>query len=154
MKKIIKLDGNNVIIGCDVTNEIVKTKYSNLNFNPRIGDEVEVYKDGTDLIIYKSGYMGPQQTVSDTAGTGYERRVPDRENINYTYGRRVNKSTYAVLAILVGSCGLHKFYAGKAAQGILYILFAWTFIPLIIGLIEGIAALLASEDENGCILIK
>ena len=54
----------------------------------------------------------------------------------------------------MGSCGLHKFYGGKAGQGISYILFSWTFIPFIISLIEGIAVLLAVEDENGCILIK
>ena len=66
MKKIIKLDGNNVIIGCDVTNEIVKTKYGNLNFRPQIGDEVEVYKDGNDLIIYKTGYKSLPKTAVNT----------------------------------------------------------------------------------------
>ena len=65
-----------------------------------------------------------------------------------------NRLTYGLLAIFMGSCGLHKFYGGKAGQGIIYILFSWTFIPFIISLIEGIAALLAVEDENGCILIK
>ena len=66
----------------------------------------------------------------------------------------MNRLTYGLLAIFMGSCGLHKFYGGKAGQGIIYILFSWTFIPFIISLIEGIAVLLAVEDENGCILIK
>ena len=65
-----------------------------------------------------------------------------------------NRLTCGLLAIFMGSCGLHKFYGGKAGQGIIYILFSWTFIPFIISLIEGIAVLLAVEDENGCILIK
>ena len=153
MKKIIKLDGDNVIIGCDVTNEIVKTRYGNLDFNPQIGDEVEVYRDGNDLIIYKRGYKGPAGAAAST-NTLSERRTENREVNNYAYGRRVNKITYGLLAILMGSCGLHKFYGGKAGQGILYILFSWTFIPLIISIIEGIIAFHALEDENGCIYIK
>ena len=153
MKKIIKLDGDNVIIGCDVTNEIIKTKYGNLNFSPQIGDEVEVYRDGNDLIIYKTGYKSPAKTTVNT-NTTHEKRSMNSEINNYAYGRRVNRVTYGLLAILMGSCGLHKFYGGKVGQGILYILFSWTFIPLIISIIEGIIALQALEDENGCILIK
>jgi TM2 domain-containing membrane protein YozV len=58
-----------------------------------------------------------------------------------------SRITAGVLAILLGSIGIHKFYLGKIWQGILYILFSWTGIPGIIGLVEGILYLVKSEDE-------
>lgn len=53
----------------------------------------------------------------------------------------------AILAILLGGLGAHKFYLGKAFQGLLYLVFCWTFIPSILGLIEGISYLGMSERK-------
>jgi len=58
-----------------------------------------------------------------------------------------NKTTAGVLAILLGSIGIHKFYLGKGIQGLIYLIFCWTAIPAIIGLIEGIMYLTMSEAE-------
>ncbi|MBQ4560953.1 MAG: NINE protein [Clostridia bacterium] len=58
-----------------------------------------------------------------------------------------NKITAGLLAILLGGLGIHKFYLGQGGKGILYLLFCWTYIPAIIGLIEGIT-ILTSNDEN------
>ena len=58
-----------------------------------------------------------------------------------------SKVAAGVLAILLGSLGIHKFYLGKIGMGILYLLFCWTGIPAIVGLIEGIIYL-CSNDEN------
>ena len=49
--------------------------------------------------------------------------------------------------ILLGGFGIHKFYLGKVGQGILYLLFCWTIIPSIVGLIEGIRYLVMSEEK-------
>lgn len=51
----------------------------------------------------------------------------------------------ALLALLLGGFGIHKFYLARPFQGILYLLFCWTFIPAIIGFIEGIAYLCMSD---------
>lgn len=48
------------------------------------------------------------------------------------------KLTASVLAIFLGGFGAHKFYLGQTGWGILYLLFCWTFIPGIVGIIEGI----------------
>lgn len=56
-----------------------------------------------------------------------------------------NKTVAGVLAILLGGLGAHKFYLGKGVQGILYLVFCWTFIPAILGLVEGLNYLLMSQ---------
>jgi len=58
-----------------------------------------------------------------------------------------NKVAAGVLAILLGGLGIHKFYLGKLGQGILYLIFSWTGIPSIIGLIEGILYLIQTDEE-------
>lgn len=58
-----------------------------------------------------------------------------------------NKTTAGLLAIFLGGFGIHKFYLGKIGMGILYLLFCWTYIPSIVGFIEGIIYL-CSNDEN------
>lgn len=52
-----------------------------------------------------------------------------------------------VLALLLGGLGVHKFYLGNIGLGIVYLLFFWTFIPAIIGFIEGIIYLVQSDEE-------
>ena len=48
-------------------------------------------------------------------------------------------------AFFGGAFGLQKFYLGKTTQGILCVLFFWTFIPAIIGCIEAIYYLSMSD---------
>ncbi len=50
-----------------------------------------------------------------------------------------SRTTAALLAILLGGLGVHKFYLGKPVQGLIYLAFCWTFIPAIVAFIEGIA---------------
>ncbi|MBR6162887.1 TM2 domain-containing protein [bacterium] len=77
------------------------------------------------------------------------------EGVYYNVGGKhaVNKLPYVLFAILLGNIGVHKFYAGKTGQGILYLLFCWTAIPWLIGIIEGIIAACQKEDSNGRILV-
>ena len=53
----------------------------------------------------------------------------------------------ALFALLLGGLGIHKFYLGKILQGIFYIVFCWTFIPSLIGFIEGIIYLTMSDEK-------
>ena len=57
-----------------------------------------------------------------------------------------NKVVAGVLAILLGDLGIHKFYLGKIGWGIVYLLFCWTGIPAIVGLIEGIIYLVTDDE--------
>ena len=53
----------------------------------------------------------------------------------------------SLLAIFLGAFGIHKFYLGKIGQGVVYLVFFWTFIPALIGFIEGIWYLTMSDVE-------
>jgi TM2 domain-containing membrane protein YozV len=58
-----------------------------------------------------------------------------------------NKLAAGLFAILLGSLGAHRFYLNDTGMAILYLLFCWTGIPAIIGIIEGIMFLTLSDDE-------
>lgn len=57
-----------------------------------------------------------------------------------------NKMTAALLAIFLGGLGIHKFYLGQNGLGILYIVFCWTFIPVIVGFVEGVIYLTMTDE--------
>lgn len=58
-----------------------------------------------------------------------------------------SKGIAGVLALILGGLGAHKFYLDKPGQGLLYLLFCWTLIPVLLGVVEGIVYL-ASSDES------
>jgi TM2 domain-containing membrane protein YozV len=58
-----------------------------------------------------------------------------------------DKTSAGVLGILLGGIGAHKFYLGQTGWGIVYLLFCWTLIPGIAGLIEGISYLSMSQGQ-------
>ena len=66
---------------------------------------------------------------------------------------KVSKGLYIMLALFLGGGGAHKFYAGKWMVGILYLLFSWTYIPIIISLFDVIIAILKPSDEYGRIYV-
>ena len=62
-------------------------------------------------------------------------------------GKGKSRVAAGILAILFGSLGIHKFYMGKVGQGILYLVFSWTAVPGILGIIEGIIYLCESDSK-------
>ena len=52
-----------------------------------------------------------------------------------------------LLGIFFGSFGAHKFYLGKTFWGVLYLLFCWTGVPFIVGLVEGVRYIFMSQDD-------
>ena len=44
----------------------------------------------------------------------------------------VNKYLYLLLIVLLGPFGFHKFYARKWVQGLLYLAFWWTMVPIVL----------------------
>lgn len=58
-----------------------------------------------------------------------------------------NRIVAALFAFFLGGFGAHKFYLGKIWLGVLYLIFSWTFIPVIISIIEGILFLIMSDRD-------
>ena len=69
------------------------------------------------------------------------------DNTQLTESEGKSKMAAGLLGIFLGGLGIHKFYLGKIGMGIVYILFCWTYIPALIGFIEGIIYL-TQNDEN------
>jgi TM2 domain-containing membrane protein YozV len=57
------------------------------------------------------------------------------------------KMLAGILGLLLGGLGVHKFYLGSYGWGILYILSCWTFIPAIVGGVEGIIFLCMAQEH-------
>ena len=58
-----------------------------------------------------------------------------------------SKTTAALLAFFFGGLGIHKFYLGRGGQGILYMIFCWTFIPAIIACLEFFVLIFMNDHE-------
>jgi TM2 domain-containing membrane protein YozV len=72
--------------------------------------------------------------------------IPDAQNHSVLgQGQPRKKNVAGLLGLLLGGIGLHKFYMGKPIWGIAYIALCWTFLPAILGLIEGLNFLTMSE---------
>jgi len=58
-----------------------------------------------------------------------------------------SKLAAVLFAFFLGGFGFHKFYLGRTGMGILYLLFCWTFIPSVLGVIEAILLLVMSDYD-------
>ena len=58
-----------------------------------------------------------------------------------------SRKTAGILALLIGGIGIHKFYLRTWGWGILYIVFVWTYVPLIVSFIEGIVLLCMTDEK-------
>ena len=75
-----------------------------------------------------------------------------------------NKTTAGVLAILLGSLGIHKFYLGYSKEGIIMLLVSLvggiitcgsaTSVMGVIGLVEGILYLTKSDEEFNTLYVQ
>jgi len=58
-----------------------------------------------------------------------------------------SKLAAVLFAFFLGSFGFHKFYLGRIGLGVLYLLFCWTFIPSVLGIIDAILLLIMSDED-------
>jgi TM2 domain-containing membrane protein YozV len=65
----------------------------------------------------------------------------------YTIPRRKSKVVAGLLGIFFGGLGIHKFYLNQPGWGILYLVFSFTFIPAVVGFVEGILYLTMSDQS-------
>lgn len=77
---------------------------------------------------------------------GVRQSTPGRDFAGLAPNGR-SKLAAALFALILGGLGIHKFYLGQVGWGILYLVFFWTFIPMVVGFIEGIMLLAMSQPE-------
>ncbi|SDJ28815.1 TM2 domain-containing protein [Proteiniclasticum ruminis] len=132
---------------------------------PQCGAPVDLSAGACKFCGAEIASLGSYQTQPPTPQ--YQNQVqppvqqyqPSQQNVQYvqsqvspyheprTYSSNKSKITAGILAIILGGIGVHKFYLGQTGKGILYLIFCWTYIPAIIGFIEGILYLTASDEK-------
>ena len=65
----------------------------------------------------------------------------------------VSKGVYIGLCLFLGGIGAHQFYAGKWFRGLLYLAFCWTWIPVVLALLDLLVAMFKRTNEYGEILV-
>ena len=111
-----------------------------MSTNTKAADEK--YCSTCGEIIKKQAELCPECGVRQKEPTLQDQPEPGDEPSS-----EKDRVTAGILALVLGGLGAHKFYLGKYLQGILYITFVWTFIPVILALIEGIQYLRKSDEE-------
>jgi hypothetical protein len=113
----------------------------------KAGIEIEVRKADDDSFKAEPA-PEPASAAQPDAQAGFT-VAPQTQNgpVVSHLGHRVDRVTAGVLALVVGFIGVQHFYMGRIGAGIVSVIFFWTGIPFIIGLVQGIVYLCASDDE-------
>lgn len=160
MAKIIKIEDDRILIGLDDggLKEVTKDAFG---YTPAVGDNIEIFENENRTIIFKKEINDKPTNTTPAPASGININVnnaiestpqPVAATVSSST-KVVNKVAYCLLALFLGGIGVHKFYAGKTGAGICYLLFCWTFIPLILSLIDLIVGLCKRSDSNGNIAI-
>ena len=160
MAKIIKIEDDRVLIGLDNggLKEVTKDAFG---YTPSVGDNVEVFENENRTIVFKKEINekpiettpAPSSGININVNNSVETPPQPVAAVASSSTKVVNKVAYCLLALFLGGICFHKFYAGKTGAGVCYLLFCWTFIPLILSLIDFIVGLCKHADSNGNIAI-
>jgi hypothetical protein len=116
----------------------------------RDGDVISLA--GEVEFIYTSGALYNPRRAAGSVGAG--NYAPFRVGpVGYGFAPSAkpssggkDRTTAALLAFFLGGIGAHRFYLGDTTMGILFLLFSWSGIPALIGLIEGIQFLSMTDE--------
>ncbi len=98
----------------------------NISTSPTQGSRVDFDVDGNKAV---SIYEDPSATSAPGSPT------------------QKSKTTAGILALLLGGCGAQFFYLGAWGWGLVCVIFLWTYIPAIIGIVLGIRYLSITDKE-------
>lgn len=92
--------------------------------------------------VFEIDLSGDAATPADKVKLATSQTPPSSPGV----GPAKSRVAAGLLGIFLGGIGAHKFYLGDIGLGILYLIFAWTAIPALIGLIEGIIYLTMTDE--------
>lgn len=58
------------------------------------------------------------------------------------------KGITIILALILGGIGVHRFYLGNLKTGLFYLLFCWTFIPVLISFVEILLIVFSPKERE------
>lgn len=58
-----------------------------------------------------------------------------------------NKTAATLFAFFLGAFGAHKFYLGAWGWGLLYLVFCWTYIPLLLAIVETVRYIVLKDED-------
>lgn len=139
--------------------EVARLVRSNVEFEETtpgvfevLGADEPLFFHPADPERFQLDWIGPVSTAERIALAASQPRdnpqTTQPEAIPVVIQRQPKSRTLAaVLALFLGGLGIHKFYLGQIGWGVVYLVFVWTFVPMLAGAIEGIRYLLMSDKE-------
>jgi len=141
-------DAVGTCVGCgkficsECNTEVNNKNYCKNCINELINDnkkKIEKLEDGSNqqpmVFMNAGGGSSSSSSSSSSSGHGTGTMVPLK-----------SKVVAGLLAFFLGGFGIHKFYLGKPIQGILYILFCWTYVPSIIAFVEALIYFFSNDQ--------
>lgn len=58
-----------------------------------------------------------------------------------------SRSVSIGLALVLGGFGAHKIYLDKPGKGLLYMMFCWTGIPTLVGIVDAVKYIRMEDEE-------
>ena len=167
MKKIIRIDGSNILIGTEDMN-IVTVPIGSISYeNPQVGDIVEIFKDEDRTIVIKGKGKTPDsesssdgsncspvqsQTVVNTNGN-YTQNNAATQTMYMANEKHMNKHLFVWLGTFCfGSLGVDRFMRGQVGVGILKLITVggigiWSLIDFIIALTKVYGSAFGSGED-------
>ena len=101
------------------------------------------------MALISCGECGKQISDKATACPGCGAPIAGRQNVAAAplVVARKSRSTAILLALFLGGLGIHRFYLNQPGFGVVCLLFFWTFIPAVIGVIDAIYFLCMSDEK-------
>lgn len=148
--KIIKITEEIITIEMD-NGTIKEVRRCDVDFTPKLEDLVDVFEDKDQVIVTR------RKEAANAANGGININMTNSVHTGEyvaTEGKKVvNKIAYCLFEFLLGSFRAQYFYSGKIGKAIACVLFFWTGIPGVIGVVVAILALIKPADPNGNILV-
>lgn len=177
MGKVIKITEEFILVA-EEDKSIAKIPVSAFEFTPTLNQKVEVYQLDDEYIIneiVEPITIKPSKTTLDDLAelkdklniniinenkpqnfnSNYSSNVQDTQNVQTAgyghYARKggVSKWLFIMVSIFLGGFGGSYFMLGRPWMGIVCLLFSWTYIPVIIGLVYAVMAVFKRPDYYG-----
>ncbi len=97
----------------------------------------------------QNNIVGNQHPYMQNASQAFYNQQPQtaQQQVSTDTKSKKDKTTAALLAIFLGGLGIQDFYLGNYIWAVIALIFSWTYIPVIWGIIDGIKYLCMSEEK-------